>query len=172
MESSVVEGERIRLRRFTLRDFEPFARLWREPGVVRYIGPPRSVADSWASFQKAAGSWSLLGYGPWAIERLEDGRLIGQVGFFRALRGHGADFDAAPECGWVLTGAAQGQGIGREALALAHGWWDRQPFGGPSHAMIDVGNAASLGLAGAFGYRVLREVEDLGDRVALLRREG
>ena len=52
------------------------------------------------------------------------------------MRGLGEDFDGVPEAGWVLTTDVHGQGLGREAVAAAHGWFDAQPFGGQSVAMM------------------------------------
>jgi len=167
----IVETERLILRGMVKADFPAFATIWQEPGVVRYIGgKPRPLSESWASFLKIAGSWAIEGFGQWAIVRREDGRLIGQAGFFTGARGIGEDFDAAPEAGWVLTTGVQGQGLGGEAVTAAHRWFDAQDFGGRSHAMIEVGHGASLALARRLGYRAMRETEETGDRVVLLSR--
>lgn len=167
----VIRTERLILRAMTMQDFPRFAEIWREPEVVRFIGAPRSDAESWGTFLRIAGSWALQGFGQWGIERAVDGALIGQVGFFRGMRGFGADFDDALECGWVLTTAAQGQGFGPEAAAAAHGWLDAQAISGKTVAIIEVGHGASLRVAERLGYRIMREVEDDGDRVWLLARE-
>lgn len=168
----VIETERLVLRGMVKADFSAFAAIWREPEVVRFIGnKPRPLAESWTVFLKVAGNWAIEGYGQWAITRREDGAFLGQTGFFTGMRGIGADFDAAPEAGWVLTASAQGRGYGREAVTAAHRWFDAQPFGGRSHAMIELGHAASFAIAESLGYVPMRETEDLGDRVMLLARE-
>lgn len=168
----VIETERLILRGMGRGDFPAYVALWQDPEVVRFIGgKPRSESDCWGRFLGMAGHWLMEGFGQWAITRREDGALIGQTGFFRAMRGIGADFDAAPECGWVLAPSAHGMGLGREAVMAAHAWFDAQPFGGVSHAMIEVGHEASFTVARRLGYVPMRESEDLGDRVVLLRRE-
>lgn len=168
----VIETDRLVLRGMTREDFPAYAAIWREPEVVRFIGgKPRSESESWGRFLGMAGAWVMEGFGQWAITRREDGALIGQTGFFRALRGVGEDFDAAPECGWVLAPTAHGQGYGGEAVAAAHRWFDASPYGGVTHAMIEVGHEASFVVARRLGYRPMRETEDLGDRVMLLRRD-
>lgn len=168
----VVETERLILRGMAREDFPAYVALWQDPEVVRFIGgKPRSESESWGRFLGIAGHWIMEGFGQWAICRREDGALIGQTGFFRALRGIGADFDAAPECGWVLAPEAHGHGYCREVVAAAHRWFDAQPFGGVSHAMIEVGHEASFAVARRLGYVPMRESEDLGDRVVLLRRD-
>jgi RimJ/RimL family protein N-acetyltransferase len=168
----VIETERLILRGMVRADFPAFATIWQEPDVVRFIGgKARSEADSWASFLRNAGSWVIEGYGQWGIFRKADGALIGNTGFFRAMRGLGDDFDRACEVGWVLSAAAQGQGHGPEAVAAAHDWFDAQSFGGESWAMIDVGHVVSLALAGRFGYERVRESMFMGEKVTLSVRK-
>lgn len=169
----VVETDQLRLRGMVRDDFPRFVALWQEPEVLRYIGrEPRSEAKSWDVFLKIAGTWAIEGFGQWAIERKSDGAFIGQTGFFVGKRGLGEDFDAGPEAGWALSAQAQGQGLGREAVFAAHRWFDAQPFAGPTFAMIEIGHAASFAVAARLGYQPMRETEELGDRVMLLRRDG
>ncbi|MCA0272703.1 MAG: GNAT family N-acetyltransferase [Proteobacteria bacterium] len=168
----VIETERLILRGFARADFPAYVALWQEPEVVRFVGgAPRSESESWGRFLGLAGHWSMEGFGQWAITRRGDGAIIGQTGHFWAKRGIGADFDAAPESGWVLSSSAHGQGLGGEAVAAAHGWFDAQPFGGVSHAMIEVGHEASFAVARRLGYQPMREAEYTGDRVMLMRRQ-
>lgn len=167
----VIETERLVLRAMVRADFAAFAAIWQEPAVVRFIGnKPRPDSESWGVFLRIAGSWAIEGFGQWAITRKSDGAFLGQTGFFNAMRGLGEDFDAAPEAGWVLTGAAQGQGYGPEAVAAVHRWFDGQPFGGRSNCMIELGHAASFRIAERLGYRPMRECEDMGDKVMLMSR--
>ena len=168
----VIETGRLILRGMERSDFDAYASLWQEPEVVRFIGKkPRPITESWGIFLKIAGNWAIEGFGQWAVIRREDGAFIGQTGFFTAMRGIGEDFDAAPEAGWALTEAAQGRGYGTEAVSAAHRWFDAQAFGGMSHAMIEIGHEASFAIAGRLGYAAMRETEDLGDRVVLMRRQ-
>ncbi len=167
----VIETGRLRLRGFEKADFSAYAAIWQEPEVVRFTGgTPRSLPESWGRFLNTVGHWAVKGFGQWAITRRQDGALIGQTGFFHAMRGLGADFDAAPEAGWVLSAAVHGKGYGREAVDAAHRWFDARALGGVSHAMIDLGHEASFALAARLGYRPMREADYLGGRVCLLRR--
>jgi RimJ/RimL family protein N-acetyltransferase len=169
-----LETENLVLRGMGRHDFPAFAALWREPEVVRFIsGVPVPEAESWVAFLRNAGNWAIEGFGQWGIFRRSDGALVGQTGFFSPRRELGADFDSMPEAGWVLTAAVQGQGFGREATEAAHQWFDAQPFGGLSGAIIVPEHAVSLGLAGRLGYEDLRLAEFRGDPIRLLvRRRG
>ena len=159
--------DRLTLRAMQADDFPAFAALWANPAVTRHIlAEPRDETASWRSFLMNAGSWALSGLGQWAIER--QGVFIGQIGFFDARRGLGADFDAAPECGWVIDPAYQGQGLATEAAVAAHGWFDaRHP---ESRTLISVGHVASERLAARLGYRQFRVMSLDGVDCGLSRR--
>lgn len=165
-----IETNRLILRGFAASDYEPFAKIWADPVVTRHIGvPARDRAQSWSSLLNIAGNWMLLGYGQWAIADRNSGDFLGQTGFFKAMRGHGATFDEHPEAGWVLAREALGKGYGSEAVGAAHDWFD-QHIGGPTVAQISPENAASQALAARFGYNAFDE-KGLGQsRVALFRR--
>ncbi|MEZ5771634.1 MAG: GNAT family N-acetyltransferase [Defluviimonas denitrificans] len=166
-----IETDRLILRGYVRDDFEDYVALRRDPEVARFTGGvPRKASDIWGRFLGIAGNWAIEGFGQWAVIRRADGRLIGQTGIFRAMRGLGAEFDAAPEAGWILTGAAHGQGYGGEAVDAAHRWFDASPHAGPLHAMIEPENAASFRIAERFGYLRSREAEYEGAAVVLMRR--
>jgi RimJ/RimL family protein N-acetyltransferase len=145
-----IDTERLRLRRFSPGDFTPFAAMWADPDVVRYIGgKPRNGPESWSAFLRYQGTWPIFGYGFWSIlDRA--GSYCGCLGFMHARRGF-ADLDGMPECGWVLARAEWGKGYGPEAVAAVHRWFDAQSFG-PSFVMIESAHAASLHIAAGVGY--------------------
>jgi len=167
----VLTTGRLVLRGFALADFPAYAALWADPAVVRYILPgPRAEGESWRVFQGIVGGWALLGHGQWAVAERETGRVVGHTGFFRAMRGLGADFDAAPECGWVFGRDVWGRGYAAEAVGAAHGWFDGSGHGPASVAMIEAGHAGSERIAASLGYRALRTVTVSDTPVALFRR--
>ncbi|MGL5011685.1 MAG: GNAT family N-acetyltransferase [Paracoccaceae bacterium] len=168
----MLETERLILRGMRRDDFADFARLWADPAVTRFILPePRDETASWRSFLLNAGSWAVDGFGQWAITLKGTGDYVGQAGFFDARRGLGADFDGFPECGWVIDPAQQGQGVGAEACAAAHGWFDAEGKGA-SRVMITVGHVASERLATRLGYRQFRVTCLDGADLGLMGREG
>ncbi|MGB3178981.1 MAG: GNAT family N-acetyltransferase [Albidovulum sp.] len=167
-----IETERLILRGMIRADFPAYLAIWQEPEVVRFTGgTTRSESECWSRFLNMAGSWMIEGFGQWAITLKPDQALVGQTGFFNARRDIGDDFDTAPEAGWVLSAKAHGRGYGREAVEAAHRWFDTQPFGGCSHAMIDTGHAASFAIADRLGYNTMRHCQYAGEPVALLRRD-
>ena len=165
----LIKTARLRLRPYQAGDFPAFAALWADPGFCAQVGvPPRGESEAWSSFLRGAGQWLIEGYGQWAVAGPGD-EFWGQVGFFRAYRGFGADFDPYPEAGWVLAPRYQGQGYGREAVVAALTWFDKA-VGGPLVAIISQGNAPSLRLAAEMGFAVRRAVDEDSAPAFLLRR--
>lgn len=172
MQAPTLRTERVQLNTIKATDLDAFSDIWADPAVTDMVGvPARDRSESWASILKMAGNWVLLGYGMWAIRDLQTGELWGQVGFFKALRGHGPAFDDLPEAGWVLAHAAFGRGIGSEAAIAAHAWFDAH-VGGPTVCQIDARNKASQALASKLGYTKFDEIgpKDTPDHLYLYRR--
>lgn len=152
-------------------DFDRYAAIWAMPEVVQYIGGvPWSRSRAWDSFLRNAGHWQMTGFGQWAIEAQGTKALVGQTGFFYGVRGLGADYDAYPEAGWVLSPEAQGRGLGRQAAQAAHDWFDRVVTG-PLVCRIAPDNAVSQKLAQALGYKPLRQTEEDGATIDLMIRK-
>ncbi|MCR9126068.1 MAG: GNAT family N-acetyltransferase [Rhodobacteraceae bacterium] len=168
----ILNTGRVTLRAMLPGEFDRYAEIWATPEVVRHIGGvPRSRAEAWSAFLRNAGHWQMTGFGQWAIADQTTRRMIGQVGFFYSDQTHGPDFDSFPEAGWVLAQEAQGRGLGTEAVRAAHEWFDRV-IPGPLGARIAADNTASQAIAARMGYRKLREIEQPGGTLCLLRRDG
>ncbi|WP_299144996.1 GNAT family N-acetyltransferase [uncultured Tateyamaria sp.] len=166
-----INTARVTLRAMRPGDFDRFAEIWAMPEVVQFTGGQARSRDAcWHNFLRNAGHWQMTGFGQWAIEEHGSGRMVGQVGFFFGARGLGADFDAVPEAGWVVTPDVQGQGLGREAAQAAHDWFDRVVTG-PLVCMIDPAHAVSLHLAERLGYLPLRDAADAAGPVRLMIRK-
>ena len=156
-----INTARLTLRAMRPDDFDRYAEIWADHGVVRYItGTPMTRPEAWSSFLRNAGYWHMTGLGQWGIESHKTPGLIGQAGFFQSMREHGPDFDAHPEAGWVLAPEAHGFGYGWEAVAAAHDWFDRV-ITGPLVAQIVPDNDPSMRLAHRLGYVPMRRVGDV-----------
>jgi len=152
-------------------DFKRYAQIWSMPEVVARIdGAPWSESKAWDAFLRNAGHWQITGFGQWAVQRHRAPDFCGQVGFFYGRRDLGADFDAYPEAGWVLTPEAQGMGFGMEAARAAHEWFDRV-ITGPLVCMVAPDHTRSLRIADAMGYKALRDAQHQGRDVALMLRK-
>jgi RimJ/RimL family protein N-acetyltransferase len=109
------------------------------------------------------GEWTLHGYGMWAIESREDGRLIGRAGFL-----HPPGWPEA-ELGWLLARDAWGRGYAAEAVRAArdHG---RAHLGLQAPiSLIRPDNLRSIALAGRLGATQESRIVLLGGEALVWR---
>ena len=76
----VLETERLIMREWRRSDFDAYAAANADAEVQRFLGGPQDREQSWRSMAVQIGHWELRGYGQWALERREDGRMIGRAG--------------------------------------------------------------------------------------------
>lgn len=114
MTTLVLQTERLRLRHFERRDATFILELLNEPSWIANIGE-RNVrdlpqAEAWIE-AKLEAAYARLGFGFWAVERREDGALLGMCGLIKR--------DNLPEVdlGYAFVPRAWGQGYAREAAA-------------------------------------------------------
>jgi RimJ/RimL family protein N-acetyltransferase len=156
-----VETKRLVLRGWRPEDFEAYAAITADPEVTRYLGGVLGAAQSWRQLALHAGHWSLRGYGNWAVERREDGVLLGRAGLWCPEGWPGL------EVGWLLARPAWGQGYATEAARAATDWaWSALP----AERLISVihpENDRSIRLAERLGMRRLRDEILNGQRVEI-----
>lgn len=119
----MIETGRLLLRGWRDADIAPFAAMCADPEVMAHLGGPQPLADVEAAIARQRGLEARHGCCFWAIERREDGALLG----FCGLRpgGHpGTPVTDELEIGWRLRRDAWSQGYAREAAeaSLAWGW--------------------------------------------------
>jgi RimJ/RimL family protein N-acetyltransferase len=119
----VIETARLTLRGWEERDVMPFAAMCADPEVMAHLGGPQARDEVEAAIARQRASQARDGHCFWAIERREDGALLGFCGL--RLGGHPATPASDElEIGWRLRRDAWGQGYAREAAeaSLAWGW--------------------------------------------------
>lgn len=166
-----LRSERLRLRAHRRDDAGQIAAMWQDPVVIRHFGgTPIAGEDCWNRLLRYVGHWAVNGFGLWAVEELESGRFVGDVGLFEGRRGLGDRFDGAPEAGWVLVPAAHGKGYAREAMAAALRWGESEHRWPRTVCMIDPENVPSFRTAEALGYREVETRAYRGKEIVLLER--
>ncbi len=167
----VFETPRLLLRGYKLEDFGPFATMWSDPAVYRFIG---GVAvpheDLWRRFLQRPGHWDFLGFGFFAIEDRATGAYFGEAGFHDAQRDLEPSLTGTLEIGYALTPAAQGQGIAEEAMRAALAWADHYGIGERYTCMIEPAHAASIRVATKLGFKRFADTEYRGKPVVLLEK--
>lgn len=162
---------RLTLRGHTVEDFDECAAMWADPAVIRFIAAaPLTREDSWARLLRYAGHWTLMGFGYWAVRETATNRYVGDIGFADYRRQLTPSFAGAPEIGWVLAAAAQGQGFATEAVRAVVAWGEAQFAAARTVCMIDPGNQPSLRVAEKCGYREYARTTYKGQPTILLER--
>jgi RimJ/RimL family protein N-acetyltransferase len=145
-----LETERLALSPPTVADFDEFAALQADAGVMRLLGgaQPRPVA--WRTFTQTAGVWALYGFGFFMVREREGGRFVGRIGC------HHPEGWPGTEVGWALTEAGQGRGYATEAAAACIDFAvDRLGWTEVIHC-IESANTRSAAVAQRLGARLLR----------------
>lgn len=167
-----IETERLVLREQSAGDLDAAWALWSDPGVYRFIGgKPRPREDVWRRILANAGTWSLLGFGSWAVQRRSDGAYLGAVGLLDAQREIDPPF--RPECieaGWALSPAVHGKGLAGEAMRAVTAWCDAVLSDRPLVCMIAPENNSSIRLAEALGFREYARTAYGGEPTVLFER--
>jgi RimJ/RimL family protein N-acetyltransferase len=145
-----------------------------DPEVMRFLGttvPLDAIPDV---IHKWLARWNENGFGPFAIERREDGRFVGRVGLLvwdtrtwqlSTLR------DAAEhgqvELGWALARSAWGHGYAHEAALAARTWIRQQGFE-RLISLINPENVRSVRLAQRLGATPAETVTLFDDTPAVV----
>lgn len=166
-----LETERLVLRAFERGDLDDHAATLADPAVTHYLtDEPFSREDSWRRLMMAVGQWPLLGYGYWAVELKESGRVVGHCGFADMERAMEPGISGEPEMGWIFDRSVQGQGIAFEACTAALDWADKE-LDAPSYpAIISLENEPSIRLAERLGFERLPNAVYRDEQVALFRK--
>jgi RimJ/RimL family protein N-acetyltransferase len=111
--------ERLIIREITLDDAPGAFEIYSDPKVCEFVRPTGPVKDMEEQIEGLKGMMERRnalpeGYGVWALEERETGKLLGIV-VLRPLPGH----DGIIEVGWHLGQFAWGKGFATEAGAAA-----------------------------------------------------
>lgn len=110
---TVLETERLVLRTLTDDDHERLYRMYQNPRVNRFIGGPPPPYDEY--WERVRAAWPKYyethGFGLWAVERKEDGEMLGRIG----LLSQEVDGVREVEVAYALDEPFWGQGYASEA---------------------------------------------------------
>jgi RimJ/RimL family protein N-acetyltransferase len=167
----IIETPRLRLRAFREEDLAAWAPTMAHPNVVRHLGgAPFGREDSWRRILMSTGAWTVFGFGYWAVERKEEGDLIGQAGFADFKRDMQPSIEGLPEMGWIFSPHAHGKGYASEAVAAGLAWADAHLKAPVIPAIIDPENDPSIRVAERCGFTEREPATYRGAPILLLRR--
>jgi RimJ/RimL family protein N-acetyltransferase len=145
--------ERLELWRPRIGDLPGLMAMVQPEEVREFLGPMRADASNqFTRLLRNAGSWSLYGYGSFAVRRRGSDTIIASCGVFHTLRGFGQGLDDVPEAGWIVGYEHWRQGIAGEAMRAVLTWFDAAHGPRRIACMIEDDNAASHRLAKKLGF--------------------
>lgn len=167
---TVLTTARLTLSPVAVSDMDDLTHLWADADFTRHImGRGLSEEEVWFRLLRDLGHWQAKGYGNWSIRDTATGAYVGSVGVLDYRREMTPAFDA-PELGWGVAPAFQGQGLALEALQAALAWTDAHRPEPRTVCMISPDNAPSVKLARRVGYRPYAEADYKGSLVTLYER--
>ena len=109
----VLETQRLRLRKLTMRDAQDIFDYSRDPLVAKHVlwDAHRTIGESRAYLRYMLRKYRMGEPASWGIEFKATGRIIGTIGYMWIQTDH-----AAAEVGYSLSRGYWGQGIMTEAL--------------------------------------------------------
>lgn len=116
-----IETERLILRRWCKNDAKPFAEINSHTDVMALLGSgTMSVQEACKNIRKFENHFDAYGFGFWAVEKKNDGSLIGLCGLRKALW---ADHPLSPctEIAWRQARESWGHGYMTEAAIASLG---------------------------------------------------
>jgi RimJ/RimL family protein N-acetyltransferase len=163
--------ERLVLRPYRDEDFDAFAAMWSEAGVVQFVGgKPFSREDSWNRFVRNFGMWEHMGFGFFAIEERATGTFVGEVGFQERMRDIVPSMVGTVETGWAFVPSVHGKGFATEAVSAALAWADDALPVRRYTALIDAEHVVSQRVALKLGFHELARTTYHGEPMVLFER--
>jgi RimJ/RimL family protein N-acetyltransferase len=161
MKEVTLETERLLLRWFREDDFADFCEICAEPEVMHFLGDGKPMApmEVWKQMATLMGHWYFRGYGFWAVEEKQTGRMVGRIGFMNPAGWPGF------ELGWILGRASWGKGYATEGARRALEYAFTEMNRDHVISLIAPANVNSIKVAERLGEKVEGETEVLGRRV-------
>ncbi len=167
---TVLTTDRLTLTPVAVGDMDELIGLWADADFTRHImGRGLSEEEVWFRLLRDLGHWQAKGCGNWTIRESDTGAYVGSVGVLDYRREMTLAFDA-PELGWGVAPAFQGQGLAYQALQAALAWTDAYRLEPRTVCMISPDNTPSIKLAERVGYRAYAETDYKESRVTLFER--
>ncbi len=156
----VIETDRLILRNWRDADREPmFAHLNSQPNVMRWLLGVQTRERCDAMIGKLMRWQAEDGHTFWAMERKEDGALLGFCGLKRVQDDRHEPDPGTMEIGWRLREDAWGKGYAREAAMASMNWaFDNTDEDFVSAFTVD-GNTGSWGLMERLGMKRRKDLD-------------
>lgn len=151
-----LETQRLRLRHWSLQDFDIYAANYADEQRARFLGGQLDRASAWRHLASVVGHWTLRGYGLWAVEEKESQKVVGSIGLWFS--------EGWPELelGYWLVPDSHGKGYATEAGMKSRDYAFDQLGAKTLVSYIDPANEPSKKVAERLGAKYENTIELLG----------
>lgn len=148
------ETKRCRIREMTEEDIDAIYEVYSGKNITKYMEGLYEDREEELQFMRCyiENEYAFWGYGTWLIERKEDGKIIGRVGF------NMRDGYEEPELGFVIAQEYQRQGYALECCKAALEVGKEEYEFEMVQVFIKEGNVASIGLSEKLGFKFEQEI--------------
>ena len=157
----MIETERLLLRKPRLEDARDLAAAYADPEVVRFMGDgsTATLAEVEEGIEQWLERWETWGMSLCSLERREDGRVLGRVGFLRWDPETWQVGGDETEIGWLIAREHWGQGYATEAALALRDWAFDERGLTRLISLINHENVRSIRVAERIGERYERDVK-------------
>ncbi|MEE8103907.1 MAG: GNAT family N-acetyltransferase [Planctomycetota bacterium] len=154
MNATVIETERLELRRAGVEDAEAVARLWADPDLMKYMGGPRDREKVRQMVREKAAHSSGDPVAIWCTTERTTGNVIGDCGLLRK------EIEGTPETEvfYLIAKHRHGKGFATEAAIALRDYAFNKLGLSRLVALIDPKNLASVRVAEKAGFSHERDV--------------
>jgi RimJ/RimL family protein N-acetyltransferase len=163
-----LETERLVLRPPRQEDAAAFYPHWQDAEAMRYVGGARTPAEVDTMVERMLRHWEWYELGEFAVERRDDGEVLGRVGFqlwdprdWTNGKRKRLEGEVETELGWKLAREHWGHGYAPEAAAACRDWALGELGLARIISLIAHENVASIRVAEKIGERFERDVPDV-----------
>jgi RimJ/RimL family protein N-acetyltransferase len=156
-----VHTERLVMRGFREEDLDEVAAINADAEVTRWVGDENGLSrqETWRRMAYWLGHWELRGFGQWALEERETGRLVGRTGLLQPEGWPGL------EVGWLVAHEHWGRGIAPEAGRAAIEWAREELGADRIISLIEDHNHNSARVAEKLGMKVEGRTRILDEQI-------
>jgi RimJ/RimL family protein N-acetyltransferase len=160
----VITTDRLLLRKPRREDASDLAVAYADPEVVRFMGDgsTATLTEVERGIASWLERWETWGMSLFALERREDGRIVGRAGFLRWDPETWEIGGTETELGWLLAREHWGHGYATEAALALRDWAFQDRGLTRLISLIQHDNLRSTRVAERIGERYERDVEVRG----------
>lgn len=160
----ILETERLRLREYTMDDFDALYEILSDPETMQHYLKPYDADGTRRWLNWSIKNYQEYGFGLWAIELKETGEFIGDCG----ITIQNIDGEKLPEIGYHVHKRYWRRGFGGEASKAVRDWAFKNTEYDRIYSYMTQKNVGSYSTARSMGMKKIKEYQDEEEGILLV----